>query len=175
MVERYREILDPNRTPSWNEVLDLQQGVFDDEIDLPGEIDQITPFLIDHLPSELTSLVESTAFAFLSRHLSNSFGIWETPITPDSENLGSAMYPSASYFNHSCEPNMLKIRQGRTLRFVTSRDIQKGDELCINYGDTNRNLGERRQMLKDWWGFHCDCIRCRRELLHDNAILEPDP
>lgn len=165
MVERSREKADLTHTPSWNDVLDLQQGGFDDEIDLPAEVKQITAFLTEHLPPELHSLVESTAYTFLSRHLSNSFGIWETPITPDSENLGSAMYPSASYFNHSCEPNVLKMRQGRTIRFVTSRDIHKGEELCISYGDTDREVGERRRMLKEWWGFDCDCIRCRRELL----------
>jgi hypothetical protein len=150
-------------TPTWNDVLDLQAGVFDDEIDLPSEVNQITPFLKQHLPSDLRSLVESTAYAFLSRHLSNSFGIWEHPITPDSENLGSAMYPSASYFNHSCEPNITKVRRGRTVLFVTSRDVDAGEELCISYGHTERELIERRQLLRDWWGFNCICSRCNRE------------
>jgi hypothetical protein len=164
IVERSRVKTDTTRPSSWDDVLGLQEGAFDDEIDLTAEIKQVVAFLAEHLPIELRELIESTAYAFLSRHLSNSFGIWELPIMPDSENLGSAMYPSASYFNHSCEPNVLKLRQGRIISFVTSRDIQEGEELCISYGDTNREVEERRKMLKDWWGFNCDCIRCKREL-----------
>ena len=148
----------------WEDVLDLQSGIFDDEIDLPSEIEQITPFLKQTLPVNLHYLVESTAYPFLSRHLSNSFGIWELPISPDSENLGSAMYPSASYFNHSCDPNVTKIRQGRKVLFITSRDVARDEELCISYGHTDRDLEERRQVLRDWWGFTCNCSRCRREL-----------
>ena len=76
------------------------------------------------------------------------------PISPDSENLGSAMYPSASYFNHSCDPNVAKVRQGRTVLFVTSKEVQAGEELCISYGHTERQVEERRQVLRDWWGFN---------------------
>jgi hypothetical protein len=149
---------------SWEEVLDLQPGIFDDEIDLPSEIEQIRPFLKQNLPPDLQSLVDATAYPFLSRHLSNSFGIWELPVSPDSENLGSVMYPSASYFNHSCDPNMIKIRQGRTVLFVSSRDISAEEELCISYGHTERKVEERRKCLRDWWGFTCNCPRCTQEL-----------
>ena len=151
-------------TSSWEEVLDLQAGVFDDEIDLPSEVKQITPFLKQNLPPDLACFVTSTVYPFLSRHLSNSFGIWELPISPDSENLGSAMYPSASYFNHSCDPNIAKVRQGRTVLFVTSKEVQAGEELCISYGHTERQVAERRQVLRDWWGFNCNCSRCISEL-----------
>lgn len=164
IVMRSRGEQNFSNAPTWNEVLDLQAGVFDDEIDLPSEVKQITPFLKQHLPLHLRSLVESTAYTFLSRHLSNSFGIWELPITPDSENLGSAMYPSASYFNHSCNPNVTKVRLGRKVLFVTSQDVDAEEELCISYGHTERELVERRQLLRDWWGFNCVCSRCNREL-----------
>jgi len=164
VVQRSREGLKFTDTISWNEVLDLQPGVFDDEIDLPSEIKQIVPFLMENLPEELRSLIESTAYPFLSRHLSNSFGIWELPISPDSENLGSAMYPSASYFNHSCDPNITKVRRGRSVLFVTSKEISKGQELCISYGHTERQVEERQQVLRDWWGFNCNCPRCIKEL-----------
>jgi hypothetical protein len=152
----------------WKEVLDLQPGIFDDAIDLASEVDTIVPFLACNLPANLQSLVESTAYPFLSRHLSNSFGIWEIPITPDSENLGSAMYPSASYFNHSCDPNVIKVRNGQKVTFVTCQVVQPGEELCISYGDTDRPMEERRRMLRDWWGFNCNCVRCVREDLDIN-------
>lgn len=150
--------------PSWTDVLDLGPGDLDDEIDLPTEVRQINPFLKQILSTDLRSLVESTSYPFLSRHLSNSFGIWELPLSPDSENLGSAMYPSASYFNHSCEPNVAKLRKGRAFLFFTSREVQAGEELCISYGSTERHVVERGQYLRDWWGFTCTCPRCKREL-----------
>jgi hypothetical protein len=150
IVERSREKAKATDMSSWNQVLDLQSAVYDDEIDLATEVTQIVPFLMQNLPSDLRHLVESTAYPFLSRHLSNSFGIWELPITPDSENLGSAMYPSASYFNHSCDPNVMKVRLGREVLFITCRDVQAAEELCISYGDTERLVEERRHMLRDW-------------------------
>jgi hypothetical protein len=164
IVQRSRGNEEPLDTPVWDDVLQLQPGVFDDEIDLPSEVKQITPFLKLYLPQEFVPLIESTAYPFLSRHISNSFGVWELPISPDSEHLGSAMYPSASYFNHSCDPNVTKVRQGRTVLFVTSKNVQPGEELCISYGHTERQVLERRQVLRDWWGFTCNCSRCSHEL-----------
>jgi len=163
IVQRSRDGESTDR-PTWKDVLELQSGIFDDEIDLASEIKQITPFLKQTLPVDFHYLIESTAYPFLSRHLSNSFGIWELPLTPDSENLGSVMYPSASYFNHSCDPNVTKVRRGRRVLFVTSKYVEAGEELCISYGHTERELVERRQVLRDWWGFSCNCSRCRREL-----------
>ena len=163
IVQRARDGKSPE-TPAWTNVLDLQSGIFDDEIDLPSEIEQITPFLKQCLPSDLHYLIESSAYPFLSRHLSNSFGIWELPISPDSENLGSAMYPSASYFNHSCDPNVMKVRQGRRVLFITEKYVEIEEELCISYGHTERDVEERQKLLQDWWGFTCICPRCRREL-----------
>ena len=169
VVERSREAGKLREMPSWNEVIKLQPGIFDEDIDLQSEVEQIIPFLQQNLSVDLQHLVKSTAYPFLSRHLSNSFGIWELPLTPESENLGSAMHPSASYFNHSCDPNVSKVRQGRTVLFVTSRNVRVGEELCISYGHTERPLEERRNELKRWWGFVCDCPRC----LHELGLLDP--
>jgi len=171
IVQRNRESETPNLNPTrgtWTNVLDLRAGVYDDNIDLPSEVFDLSNFLETTLPPSLRPLITSTIYPFLSRHLSNSFGIWELPISPDSENLGSAMYPSASYFNHSCDPNVEKVREGRVVRFVTSRDVQEGEELCISYGHTERELEERRKVLKEWWGFDCDCSRCTREQQSQN-------
>jgi SET domain len=159
----------PEYTPSWDDVLNLQPGIFDDKIDLAAEVRQVWSFLSKVLPKDLQHLIHPTAYPFLSRHLSNSFGIWELPIMAESENLGSAMYPSASYFNHSCDPNVMKVRLGREVIFVTSREVQSGEELCISYGHTEKEVEERRSKLLDWWGFNCNCSRCEREL-NDKSI-----
>ena len=41
------------------------------------------------------------------------------------------------YTNHSCQPNaVLRIRQGR-VEFYAMRDVQAGEELTVNYGETH--------------------------------------
>lgn len=41
------------------------------------------------------------------------------------------------FTNHSCRPNaVLRIRQGR-VEFYAMRDVQPGEELTVNYGETH--------------------------------------
>ncbi|KAH9840107.1 SET domain-containing protein [Rhodofomes roseus] len=94
----------------------------------------------------------------------NSFGIWETPMTDESELMGFAVYPKPSFFNHHCSPNVTKIRKGRTLGFVTTRPIEAGEELCISYGHVEMmSLQERQRELREGWFFDCRCSRCVAE------------
>ena len=47
------------------------------------------------------------------------------------------------YTNHSCQPNaVLRIRQGR-VEFYAMRDVNAGEELTVNYGETH-NEGRLR-------------------------------
>ncbi len=45
---------------------------------------------------------------------------------------------------------------------VTQRDIEEGEELCINYIDTEQGETERGLDLQHY-GFQCTCGRCARE------------
>ncbi|KAI0091785.1 hypothetical protein BDY19DRAFT_932230 [Irpex rosettiformis] len=94
----------------------------------------------------------------------NSFGIWEVPITEESEGLGFGVYPIPSFFNHNCSPNVRKERDGRRLRFVTTRDVALGEEVCISYGHVEAmGLEQRRKELMDGWFFCCQCSQCMTE------------
>lgn len=43
------------------------------------------------------------------------------------------------FTNHSCRPNAaLRIRQGR-VEFYAMRDVQPGEEITVNYGETHHN------------------------------------
>lgn len=108
----------------------------------------------------------TTIRAIIGKNLSNAFGIWSEVSDPseDKEFLGYGVYPSASYFNHSCAPNIVKRRNGETLEFTTLRDIEVGEELCINYGNyTNEPVKIRRAQLSEWF-FDCGCSKCIEEL-----------
>lgn len=122
--------------------------------------------LLALLPLDLLpSCTRSTLITAIDRDAHNSFGI--RSLDDDaSEMFGYGTWPSASYWNHSCSPNILKRRSGRTWTFTTSRDVKEGEELCITYlGGEEDELGvtERREMLWKAWKFVCGCTRCKLE------------
>lgn len=124
--------------------------------------------LMSILPLDLATidLVEAcSTVAKADNH--NAFGI--NAGTNDEEHeeyMGYAVFPNASYFNHSCEPNLKKQRVGRTWQFRAIRDIAAGEEICITYlGGAEKELDttQRQQRLKEVWGFHCGCDKCKLE------------
>ena len=83
--------------------------------------------------------------------------------------IGVLLYPTASYFNHSCSPN-LRVAQLSDRLVITARDdIHEGDETCIEYIDCNRPVHTRHAELLDLYRFQCACTRCREELTEAGA------
>lgn len=119
--------------------------------------------LLAVLPLALLPLVTSeTLFLLSTRDSHNSFGIRSLE-DDGSEFFGYGCWPAASYFNHSCGPNVEKTRDGRIWHFRTGRDVEKGEELCITYlsGEERKlSRGKRMLTLKKNWGFECGCERC---------------
>ena len=85
------------------------------------------------------------------------------------KSIGRSLYPSASYFNHSCEPNCEVFETGSVLAVHPTRDIVKGEEVTIAYIDTKQTLHERRKQLHNTYFFQCQCTRCVREEAADTA------
>jgi hypothetical protein len=120
--------------------------------------------LLPHLKTDISH-------ELISRASHNAFSI-RPPSSSDGEQsgefLGYGVWPEASIFNHSCEPNVLKERSGRLWVFRASRDVMKGEELCITYlGGDERDFDVqgRRKRLHDEWGFICQCRKCREEAI----------
>ncbi|KAJ4364182.1 Histone-lysine N-methyltransferase set-6 [Neocucurbitaria cava] len=110
----------------------------------------------------LPHVTADTLFLLSSRDSHNSFGIRSLE-DGGSEFFGYGCWPAASYFNHSCGPNIEKKRTGRIWEFRAARDIEKGEELCITYlsGEERKlSRGKRMLTLKRNWGFECACERC---------------
>ncbi|KAK4569547.1 Histone-lysine N-methyltransferase set-6 [Recurvomyces mirabilis] len=83
------------------------------------------------------------------------------------EYMGYGIWPVASYFNHSCAPNVAKKRIGNGWVFRAAGEIAVGDECCITYlGGDEKDLDvrERRARLSEVWGFTCQCCRCVDEV-----------
>ncbi len=89
--------------------------------------------LLAILPLPLLQFVTpKTIFLLSSRDSHNSFGIRSLE-DDGSEFFGYGCWPAASYFNHSCAPNIEKNREGRVWYFRAGTDIEKGEELNITY------------------------------------------
>lgn len=105
----------------------------------------------------------------IGRNLTNAFGVW-SPTTQENEErefFGFGVYPSGSFFNHSCRCNVTKIRDGASYEYVTTEDIEPGTELCISYGIRPEDSVEvRREALGEWF-FICGCARCDEESSKD--------
>ncbi|KAJ3333207.1 hypothetical protein HDU76_010528 [Blyttiomyces sp. JEL0837] len=69
--------------------------------------------------------------------------------------MGSALYLLTSMLNHSCEPN------AGVSWSIDGEDINKGDEITINYVDGLELTDEERfEHLRYNYGFHCGCPKC---------------
>lgn len=63
-----------------------------------------------------------------------------------------------------CAANVRKERDGRALRFVTTRAVVAGEELCISYGHVEAmDWATRQKELLEGWYFECRCGRCTVE------------
>ncbi|SMY24237.1 unnamed protein product [Zymoseptoria tritici ST99CH_1A5] len=116
-------------------------------------------------PSLLPILTPKLCLTMVRADNHNAFGI-RGGGEDSEEYMGWAVYPSASYFNHSCTPNLAKRRVGRDWEFTTARDVDAGEECCITYlGGDEKGMDrvERQRRLKEVWGFDCGCERCRDE------------
>lgn len=118
------------------------------------------------LPLELLSvLTQQVCRTMVQADNHNAFGI-RGGGEDSEEYMGYGVYPCASYFNHSCQPNVKKRRVGRSWQFRAAGDIAAGEECCISYlGGDEKDLSfaERQGRLEQVWGFACRCERCVRE------------
>jgi SET and MYND domain-containing protein len=154
---------------SYAEMLELQDGsnLFDSE-DLRA-IKNITDALVTAFPDwKADRSIAQIVHDAMSRSRVNCFGIWEQHngrSFPESEQLGWALYPRSSFFNHACTPNIAKLRIGRLMCFSAMRAIKAGEELTISYlGDREfDSSADRRDAIREW-GFDCNCAQCQREL-----------
>mmetsp|Transcript_29243 Transcript_29243/g.74153 ORF Transcript_29243/g.74153 Transcript_29243/m.74153 type:complete len:349 (-) Transcript_29243:63-1109(-) len=87
----------------------------------------------------------------------NAFGIWDHN---SSRCLGLSLSVNASLFNHSCAPNVARVRVGRQKMFYALSPVEQGEPLCISYIDPRKTLAERRDDLVHCYGFRCSCSRC---------------
>ena len=106
-------------------------------------------------------ITPSAIRSMVGKRLANAFGIWSRD-EPDGnkEHFGYSLYPSASFFNHSCRPNLIDVKAGETIIFKLLKNVKKNDELLISYIHSNNDGFERRQKDLEEWFIDCSCELC---------------
>ncbi|EFA76267.1 autophagy protein 9 [Heterostelium album PN500] len=87
----------------------------------------------------------------------NQFGIW----SKRDKCIGVSCTPAASYFNHSCCPNLADVRGTTVVVFKALHFISKGTPISISYLDLDQPTHERQSYLKTFYYFTCQCLRCK--------------
>jgi hypothetical protein len=108
---------------------------------------------------------------WVSKIESNGFGIWG----PGKDIcMGRIVFPTASFFNHSCKPNLACEQDGTLMRITALEHISKGklcfdilgSQLYISYIDTNLPYQARQAKLSQEYYFKCSCEKCEFERYH---------
>lgn len=100
----------------------------------------------------------------LCRIMHNGFGVRNS----SGVEVGCALLPTASMFNHSCKPSckfraaLGGRRAGRSLEFIATRAIAAGEQITISYVDVTLPREARRARLKESYYFDCACACCAR-------------
>ena len=171
--------MDTPKRPTWTDAIALQshfhEWTISDQKDWKKSQKFIIPLLVsasllDKSDSDEKHVEE--LMHWVSRIESNGFGLWSSG--KNITCMGRALFPLASYFNHSCDPNCTCEQSGDVLKVFTNCDIHAGiflgqrltcigEELTISYIDTNLPFQARQAKLSEDYFFKCGCTRCTLE------------
>ena len=71
------------------------------------------------------------------------------------ESIGNAVYSSAAFLNHSCNPNTVKYWEGARMVLVACQPVRRGAEVTDNYG--MHFLNTAAQLRGRWLREHYWC------------------
>jgi hypothetical protein len=106
----------------------------------------------------IDEFTEEEIYGMFFREKCNCFGIWDQK----DRCLASAIFPSASFFNHSCVPNCTRFPDHAGLIAIRALyPIPAGTELNISYITLHDSPRETRmEQLRYYYCFECGCPRC---------------
>ncbi|KAJ3105959.1 N-lysine methyltransferase smyd2 [Phlyctochytrium planicorne] len=110
--------------------------------------------LLQPIPSQD---LPSTLFYHQCRIHANAF------IITDSQHnaIADAYFPLGSFINHSCFPSAMAVYLPGGYQCIVARHaIQPGEEITLPYLDALLPPLDRRERLKELYGFTCRCDRC---------------
>ncbi|XP_015377732.1 PREDICTED: SET and MYND domain-containing protein 4-like, partial [Diuraphis noxia] len=100
----------------------------------------------------------------ISTHMLSDYdsGSFTSIIDESQPRIGTAIFPTSSLLNHSCDPNIFSSNILKYVVIKASRDINKGEEITNCYGPNFRRmrLVDRQASLKEQYHFDCKCCIC---------------
>ena len=90
--------------------------------------------------------------------------------------VGGAIFPTMSFFNHSCYPNAIRLGYQNLQIVRVIRLIPKGAEVNIDYGfdfyATPMEFRHKRAMAN--YHFRCECVACTHKWpVYDRLVERP--
>ncbi|OIW28639.1 hypothetical protein CONLIGDRAFT_654819 [Coniochaeta ligniaria NRRL 30616] len=78
------------------------------------------------------------------------------------EEAAMGLFLEFSRINHDCQPNALYRFSPKTLALEVFpyRTIQPGEEITVSYTPISMPHNQRREYLRQVWGFDCSCSLC---------------
>jgi len=85
-------------------------------------------------------------------------------VEQDQVRIATAIYPTTSLLNHSCEPTIVNCFDADRLIVKTTRTVEAGEQIYNCYGPHFRrmDLNERQEVLKQQYFFTCRCTHCSK-------------
>ena len=77
------------------------------------------------------------------------------------QQIGFGLNPTLAFFNHSCNPNTLKIQRGNRTALIACQDIKAGAEIFDNYGSLFYS-SDRVERVREL-DFVCQCGPCEED------------
>lgn len=76
--------------------------------------------------------------------------------------IGGGLYPTVAFFNHSCDPGVVRYFNGNTIMLRAIKHISQGSIVAENYGPifTQVQKEERQSQLLKQYHFNCMCTPC---------------
>ncbi|XP_031617133.1 uncharacterized protein LOC116337000 [Contarinia nasturtii] len=106
--------------------------------------------------------------------LCNSYGGFEKE---QNQQITATMTNVASFFEHSCTPNLMQFSIGNRTVLITNQFIKAGDHLYIDYwpedeGGNNESTESRAILLQKNFNVSCKCRKCNP---NKKALIIADP
>ena len=104
------------------------------------------------------NISEKTISTLFTDSFSTSFYLYDQLLFS-----GYGLFYNSSFFSHSCCPNTMVYGIGDFIFVLTDRNIKQNEELTTFYVENDKDYFERRAMLKNQYGFDCQCELCKIE------------
>ena len=86
-------------------------------------------FEINKLLSSATTLHHLLCVAKFNTHQTGRFDSFDLMTGYSATSIGQVIRPAMAMFNHSCQPNMVRIDNGKFVLAAATTDIKEGEEV----------------------------------------------